>query len=199
MAWVEKDHNDHQNSIHPLCAGSPTTRPGCPEPQPAWPWMPPGMGHPQPLWAACLEVTKGLTILSLDRGWKSQADTAPVALIVEIRTKAKRPRGHIGSVVHSSLWIKPVETHQFIVQTLGQISFAWSSKVWLNWSAHLFVACDTNPICAESQQHITAHSCTAVTLQLKMQQHIEPWACIPQGPWYQLRQQPAHKFPLQKK
>ena len=36
-----------------LCAGSPTSRPGCPEPHPVWPWMPAGMGHPQPLWAAC--------------------------------------------------------------------------------------------------------------------------------------------------
>ena len=31
----------------------PTTRPGCPEPHPAWPWRPPGMGHPQPPWATC--------------------------------------------------------------------------------------------------------------------------------------------------
>jgi len=53
MAWVEKDHNDHLVSIPPLCAGSPTSRPGCPEPHPAWPWMPPGMGHPQPPWATC--------------------------------------------------------------------------------------------------------------------------------------------------
>ena len=53
MAWVEKDHNDHQVSTPLLCAGSPTSRPGCPEPHPAWPWMPPGMGHPQPPWAAC--------------------------------------------------------------------------------------------------------------------------------------------------
>jgi len=36
-----------------LCAGSPTSRPGCPEPHPAWPWMPAGMGHPQPPWATC--------------------------------------------------------------------------------------------------------------------------------------------------
>ena len=36
MAWVEKDHNDHLVSIPLLCAGSPTTRPGCPEPHPAW-------------------------------------------------------------------------------------------------------------------------------------------------------------------
>ena len=30
------------SSFNPLlCAGSPTTSPGCPEPHPAWPWMPP--------------------------------------------------------------------------------------------------------------------------------------------------------------
>jgi len=36
MAWIEKDHNDHLVSTPLLCAGSPTTRPGCPEPHPAW-------------------------------------------------------------------------------------------------------------------------------------------------------------------
>jgi len=46
MAWVEKDHNDHLVLTPLLCAGSPTSRPGCSEPHPAWPWMPPGMGHP---------------------------------------------------------------------------------------------------------------------------------------------------------
>ena len=44
MSWVEKDHNDHWVSTPLLCAGSPTTRPGCPEPHLAWPWMPPGWG-----------------------------------------------------------------------------------------------------------------------------------------------------------
>ena len=44
MAWVEKDHSDHRVSAPLLCAGSPTTTPGCPEPHPAWPSMPPGMG-----------------------------------------------------------------------------------------------------------------------------------------------------------
>ena len=34
MAWVEKDHSDHPVSAPLLCAASPTTRPGCPEPQP---------------------------------------------------------------------------------------------------------------------------------------------------------------------
>ena len=53
MAWVEKDHNDHLVSTPLQCAGSPTTRPGCPGPHPAWPWMPPEMGHPQPPWATC--------------------------------------------------------------------------------------------------------------------------------------------------
>jgi len=45
MAWGAKDHNDHRGSTPLLCAGSPTSRPGCPEPHPAWPWMPPEMGH----------------------------------------------------------------------------------------------------------------------------------------------------------
>jgi len=67
MAWVGKDHNDHVVPTPLLCAGVPTTRPGCPEPHPVWPWMPPGMGHPQPPWAKihllcsyllnCLNVT----------------------------------------------------------------------------------------------------------------------------------------------
>jgi len=37
----------------PAIAGLPTSRPGCPEPHPAWPGMPAGMGHPQPPWATC--------------------------------------------------------------------------------------------------------------------------------------------------
>ena len=37
MAWVEKDLKDHLVSTPSLCAGSPTTRAGCPEPHPAWP------------------------------------------------------------------------------------------------------------------------------------------------------------------
>jgi len=51
MAWVEKDDNDHRVSTPLPWAGLPTTRPGCPEPHPAWSWVPAGMGHPQPLWA----------------------------------------------------------------------------------------------------------------------------------------------------
>ena len=57
MAWVEKDYNAHLVSTHLLCAGLPTIRTGCPEPHPAWPWMPPGMGHPQPPWATCSSVS----------------------------------------------------------------------------------------------------------------------------------------------
>ena len=63
MAWVEKDHNDHQVSTPLLCAGSPATRPGCPEPHPACPWMPPGMGHPQPPWATCSSVSPPSVVL----------------------------------------------------------------------------------------------------------------------------------------
>jgi len=57
MAWVEKDHNDHRVSRPLPWAGSPTTRPGCPEPHPAWPSMPPGIGHPQPPWATWSRVS----------------------------------------------------------------------------------------------------------------------------------------------
>jgi len=53
LAWVEKDHNDPLVSTPLICAGSPSTRPGCPAPHPAWPWMPPGRGHPQPPCATC--------------------------------------------------------------------------------------------------------------------------------------------------
>jgi len=38
MAWVDKDHNDHLVSSPLLHTGSPTSRPGCPEPHPAWIW-----------------------------------------------------------------------------------------------------------------------------------------------------------------
>ena len=44
MVWVEKDHNYDLVSTPLLCAGPPITRPGCPEPHPAWPWMPSEMG-----------------------------------------------------------------------------------------------------------------------------------------------------------
>ena len=46
MAWVAKDH--HLISTPLPWAGLPTTRPGCPEPHPALPWLPPGIGHLQP-------------------------------------------------------------------------------------------------------------------------------------------------------
>ena len=36
MAWVEKDHNDPLVSASLPWAWSPTTRPGCPEPHPAF-------------------------------------------------------------------------------------------------------------------------------------------------------------------
>ena len=60
MVWVEKDYNDHLVSTPLLHAGSPTTRPGCPESHPAWPWMPPGMGHLQHPWATCSSASPPL-------------------------------------------------------------------------------------------------------------------------------------------
>jgi len=57
MAWGEKDHDAHLISNPLLYAGLPISRPDCPEPHPAWPWMPAGMGHPQPPWATCSSVS----------------------------------------------------------------------------------------------------------------------------------------------
>ena len=57
MAWVE---NGHPISTPLLCAGLPTTRPGCREPHPAWLWMPPGMGNPQPPWATCSSAAEAV-------------------------------------------------------------------------------------------------------------------------------------------
>jgi len=55
--WPEKDHNAHLVSTSLLCAGPPTSRPGCPEPHPAWPWMPHPWRHSQPPWSACSSVS----------------------------------------------------------------------------------------------------------------------------------------------
>ena len=53
-AWPGLKRTTMLISSNPLlCAGSPTSSPGCPEPHPAWPSMPAGMGHPQPPWATC--------------------------------------------------------------------------------------------------------------------------------------------------
>ena len=41
MTWVEKDVKHCLVSTPLLCAGLPTAKPGCPEPHPAWPWVPP--------------------------------------------------------------------------------------------------------------------------------------------------------------
>jgi len=55
MAWVEKDHNDHRVSTPLLCAGLPTTRPGCPEPHPeAFSWR--MQKPPLVLWALTLVI-----------------------------------------------------------------------------------------------------------------------------------------------
>jgi len=43
LSWKGPQWSSRSNPL--LCAGSPNTSPGCPEPHPAWPWMPPGMGQ----------------------------------------------------------------------------------------------------------------------------------------------------------
>jgi len=45
-----------------LRAGSPTTRPGCPEPHQTWLWVPVGMGHPQPPWATFSQFISSVSL-----------------------------------------------------------------------------------------------------------------------------------------
>jgi len=47
MVWVGRDLKDHLVPTPPPWAGTPSTRPGCSELHPAWPWTLPGRGHPQ--------------------------------------------------------------------------------------------------------------------------------------------------------
>ena len=60
---LKKDLKDHGVSTPPAkCTGSPTSRPGCAEPHPAWAPMPPGMRHPQPPWAAGFQCVTPLGV-----------------------------------------------------------------------------------------------------------------------------------------
>ena len=50
---VRRDRKDHLVPTPLPWAGTPSTRPGCSKPHPAWPWTLPGRGHPQLLWTTC--------------------------------------------------------------------------------------------------------------------------------------------------
>jgi len=53
MVCVERDVINHVIPIPLPRGGTPSTRPGCSKPRPAWPWTFPGRGHPQVPWATC--------------------------------------------------------------------------------------------------------------------------------------------------
>ena len=53
MVWVGRDLKDHLFPTPLPWAGTSSTRPGCSELHPTWPWALPGRGQPQLLWAAC--------------------------------------------------------------------------------------------------------------------------------------------------
>ena len=57
MVWVGKDLKDHRVPTPLPWAGTPSTRPGCSELHPAWPWTLPGRGQPQFQWAAWASVS----------------------------------------------------------------------------------------------------------------------------------------------
>jgi len=130
MAWVEKDHNDHRVSAPLLRAGSPTTRPGCPEPHPAWPWMPPGMGHPQPPWAT---MSGGLGVGSIvwQRCWHKGTSGGPLrqsALCTRKKKHGKKPFSGAGDL-HMYLDSATAELHQ----GLGMIAIGSEASVVTCW------------------------------------------------------------------
>jgi len=47
MIWIGRELTDHLVPTPLPWAGTPSTRPGCSKPCPAWPWTLPGRGHPQ--------------------------------------------------------------------------------------------------------------------------------------------------------
>ena len=57
MVRVGRDLKAHLVPTPLPSAGTPSTRPGCSELHPAWPWTLPGRGHPQLLWATCSSVS----------------------------------------------------------------------------------------------------------------------------------------------
>jgi len=73
MVWVGRDLIDHIIPTPLPWTGTRSTRPGCSEPCPAWPWTLPDVGHPQLLWAACAsdwcldKVCPGITVIYLAR------------------------------------------------------------------------------------------------------------------------------------
>ena len=57
MVWVGRDLKHHLVPTPLPWAGTLSTRPGCSELHPTWPWTLPGRGHPQLLWATCSSIS----------------------------------------------------------------------------------------------------------------------------------------------
>ena len=59
MVWIglEGTFKDHLVQQPPCHGQTPSTRPACSKPHPAWPWTLPGRGHPQLLWASCASAS----------------------------------------------------------------------------------------------------------------------------------------------
>jgi len=53
MVKVGRDLKDHLVPTPLPSAGTSSTRPGCSELHPTWPWTLPGRGQPQLLWETC--------------------------------------------------------------------------------------------------------------------------------------------------
>jgi len=99
LGWKGPQSSLSSNPL--LCAGSPTTSPGCSEPHPAWPWMPAGMGHPQPPWATC-SVRHHPLGESLFR-WNTSSPIQSLALSKAIR-KQRRAQGPHVLIKVDSYW-----------------------------------------------------------------------------------------------
>jgi len=57
MVWIGRDLKDHLVPTLLPWAGTPSTRPGCSDLHPTWPWTLPGRGQPKLLWAACASAS----------------------------------------------------------------------------------------------------------------------------------------------
>ena len=57
MVWVGRDLKDHLVPPPLPSAGTSSTRPGCSELHPTWPWALPGRGQPQLLWATWVRAS----------------------------------------------------------------------------------------------------------------------------------------------
>ena len=61
MLWVGRDLGRPSTPNRLPWAGTSSTRPGCSEPRPTWPWVFPGMGLALRLWAICFSVSLPLS------------------------------------------------------------------------------------------------------------------------------------------